>query len=108
MMISMTTNIGDGPLLKTYDNMLHNKLLPSTYNGSIIVVGITSVKLTNIMHTLGWTLFLWFYRFQALAREPGNKASFMYAEIIHESVYLCFSLCLCSVQEACHDHWVLF
>ena len=30
----------DGPLLKTYDNMLHNKLLPSTYNGNITVVAL--------------------------------------------------------------------
>ena len=97
MMISMTTNIGGGALLKTYDNMLHNKLLPSAYNSNITVVGITSVKLTSIIHMLGWTLFLWFYHSQALTSEPGNKASFMYAKIIHDSVYLCFSLCLCSV-----------
>ena len=60
LMISMTNNIGGGPLLKTYDNML----LPSTYNGNITVVGITSVKLTGIMHMLEWTLFFcsfWFY-----------------------------------------------
>ena len=85
----MINNIGGGPLLKTYDNMLHNMLLPSTYNGNITVVGITSVKLTSIVHTLGWTLFLVHF-------------GFMYAEIIHDSV--CFGLCLRSVQVACHDH----
>ena len=48
----MTNNIGGGPLLNTYDKMLHNMLLPSTYNGN--VVGITSVKLTSVMHMLEW------------------------------------------------------
>ena len=90
-MISMANNNGDGPLLKTYGNMLHNKLLPSTYNGNITVVGITSVKLTSMC----WTLFFcsfWFY------------VCWNYSWLI--ACALAFTY-LRSVQEACHDHWVL-
>ena len=79
MTISMTNqNIGDGPLLKTYDNMLHNMFSSFSIQWQYLIhscwYGITLVKLTSIMHTLGWTLF----------------SCFMYAEIIHDSVHVPF------------------